>query len=139
MVALTPEAVYAASPEFDLGAGSQPLDDGLGHYSYDGGASWEDQWGNKSYDQGASWSNQPAAPTMPGLDYGGTSGYFEPPPVADPWGPGLDYQEPGLPPAQPQTFYGEQPEPTWIQDYESPEYTGGIYYDWQGHIIDKTG
>src|SRR3990167_8997980 len=94
MVALTPEAVYAASPEFDLGAGSQPLDDGLGHYSYDGGASWEDQWGNKSYDQGASWSNQPPPPAMPGLDYGGTSGYFEPPPVADPWGPGLDYQEP---------------------------------------------
>src|SRR3990167_4158269 len=72
MVALAPEAVYAASPEFDLGAGSQPLDDGLGHYSYDGGATWEDQWGNTSYDQGASWSND-QAPSMPGLDIGGVN------------------------------------------------------------------
>src|SRR3990167_3683487 len=100
MVLLTTVGELGAAEDY---AQKGYIDDGLGHLSYDGGATWEDQWGNRSYDQAASWSNQPPPPAMPGLDYGGTSGYFEPPPVTDPWGPGLDYQEPdkwGAPPGE---------------------------------------
>lgn len=144
MVLLTSDAIDQVNAAFGPGAmnasptlpsyglqqpASSFVDDGLGHVSYDGGASWQDKWGTP-VDANTGQALNAGGMTSGGFDLGDTSGSWQQPETST-------YQEP--------TWVQDysQPAKSWTdesgQEWEQPAYSSGIYDDHQGHYVDSTG